>query len=959
MVASAGLVGRSTELDELVGLVERARSNGAQLVVVEGEAGIGKSILADALADAAGRRGFRVLRAGADELGGRQSFGLIAGFLGARWLFEPADVLDTRDEEPALPAYGPRRPGVELQASEVAIAAIEVLCAEGPVAIVLEDLHWADPSSLVVLRRLLRHVASLPLALVGTMRPAPCPAELAKLVGDLGAPGRKVLGPLDDVAVETMARERVGAAPGPRLQAQLSLAGGNPLFVLELLETLGLEGALHQQAGTEGAAPVVEVKHTEIPPSLLLTIVRHLSFLPTDTLRMLSVAAVLGVGFSPTHLAAVTGRPIVELLVSLGDAMAAGLLREDGEDLSFRHELLREALYMDLPLGVRSAVHRDAARMLVRLGVPAGLLAEHALRGAERGDDDAVRLLHDAARQLVAEAPGTAVDLIGRAIEIARPISPLVPVLRADLAVALLWSGRAVEGEALCREALAQLADPARRATLRQCLVESLLARGQAEAVLAEVASGADDTSSDLVGGARLDAIAANALLFLGRLDEAATLAAQVEQVGIDAGDGEATVQALVVQALVAEGHGAVEVTMEVAGRAVAIAEADGTRQTHRRLPHLVQAMALVDLDHFDGAVGLLQRAVEVHESFSAQDAVALLRVGLGFARFWSGAWDEAEVELDTGLTLAEETDTGWRAAARGLRAVMALGRGETAVVERCQRLARAELAAGEAAYRVEWLDWATALGHEIVGEPAAAADALGHAMASWATGQVSPTMATVAPTAVRLAVARGATDVAGSVVTVLEQLAQNSPQCDGIAAAAAAARAQLTGDGDAMAAAALAYRRAARPLEQAMVAEQAALAFAAAGREDDARCQLAEAVAGYDRMGAITFARQATRRARAAGIAPAAGIAGAAVTGRRARFGWESLTPVEMQVLRSLAERRSNPEIARMLGVSRRTVETHVSHIFTKVGLRSRVTLAAEAAGHFGWRLRLEQLPE
>jgi len=959
MVTSTGLVGRSTEFDELVGLVERSRLGGAQVLVVEGEAGIGKSVLADALADAAGRRGFRVLRAGADELGGRQSFGLIAGFLGARWLVELTDGFAAAGGEQTLPEWGPRRPGVELHASEVAIAAIEVLCAEGPVAIVLEDLHWSDPSSLFVLRRLLRRVASLPLAFVGTMRPAPCSAELAGLVGDLGAPGRMALGPLDDVALEALTRERVGATPGPRLQAQLSLAGGNPLFVLELLETLGLEGALHQVPGPEGAAPVVEVGHTEVPPSLLLTIVRHLSFLPADTLRMLSVAAVLGVGFRPAHLAAVTGRPIAELLLPLTAAKTAGLLREDGEELSFRHELLREALYVDLPLGVRSALHRDAARVLVRLGAPAGRVAEHLVRGAEPGDDDAARFLHDAACQLAAEAPGTAVDLLHRAIEIARPISPIVPALRADLAVALLWSGRAVEGEATCRSALAQLADPARRAALRQCLVESLLARGQAEAVLAEVASGAGDVSNDLVLRARLDAIAANALLFLGRLGEAATLAAQVEQVATDAGDDEATVQALVVQALVAELRGAVEVAVEVAGRGVAIAEADGTRQTHRRLPHLVQAMALIDLKRFDSAAALLQRSVDVHESFGAQDAVALLRVGLGFVRFWSGDWDEAEVELDTGLALAEETDTGWRAAARGLRAVVALGRGEAAVVEHCLRLARDELAAGEAAYRVEWLDWATALRLEIVGEPAAAADALGHAMASWATGLVSPTMATVAPTAVRLAVARGATDVAGSVVTRLEQLAQGSAQCHGIAAAATAARAQLTGDGDAMAAAATAYRRAARPLEQAMVAEQAALAFAAAGREDDARCQLAEAVAGYDRLGATTFAAQATRRARAAGIAPAAGVTDAAATGRRARFGWESLTPAEMQVLRSLAERRSNPEIARTLGVSRRTVETHVSHIFTKVGIRSRVILAAEAARHFGWRLRLEQLPE
>jgi len=663
------------------------------------------------------------------------------------------------------------------------------------------------------------------------------------------------------------------------------------------------------------------------------------------------------------------------LMAPLAEARTAGLLQEVEEDLRFRHELVREVLYYDLPLGVRAELHRDAARALTERGAPPGLVAEHLMRGAEPGNEDAARILGEAARQVAMEAPATAVDLLERAIDIAPPMGTLVPALRADLGVALLWSGRSADGEAMCRTALAQVVQPEQRSALRQLLVESLLTRGQAQTVLAEAArakvgpdrgdicgTGLTDGWRDHLDDARLGGIVANALLFLDRLDEAETLSIQVEQVGAASGDVEAMVQAQVVRALLAERRGAVERAIDLGGRAVTTTEADGSRQTYRRLAHLTQAMVLMDVDRFDEAATLLRRSAEVHQAFGAQDALALLHVGLGFVRFWAGRWDEAEVELDTGLGLAEETGVGWRVAARALRAVVALGRGQSDVAERGLQLARSELAGGEAPYRVEWLDWATALWHEDAGDQAAAADSLRPAVHRWASGRGSPTMYTVAPTAVRLMVGHDGVDRTGPVIEALARLNRNNPRWLGIQAAAV--QAGHAGDADTMAKAADIFRRAGRPVEAALAAEEAAVTFAGAGRHGEAHRLLGDAIDGYVELGATAFARRATRRVpsgctaisgRRSELTPGTGTCLVEPTNSRPTLGWESLTPAEMRVLRLVAERRSNPDIARLLGVSRRTVETHVSHIFVKVAVSSRSALADGAARHFGWRLRLE----
>ena len=158
-----------------------------------------------------------------------------------------------------------------------------------------------------------------------------------------------------------------------------------------------------------------------LPPTLRLTILRRLSFLPDDTLRALRAASVLGSSFPLTELATTTGRSALELSSDLAEAIRARVLEDDGGHLRFRHDLLREAVYEDLPASVRVALHREAGQRLARAGAPAVAVAEHLARGAETGDADAVAWLTRAAREAAPRSPAVAADLLERAIGVADP----------------------------------------------------------------------------------------------------------------------------------------------------------------------------------------------------------------------------------------------------------------------------------------------------------------------------------------------------------------------------------------------------------------------------------------------------------------------------------------------------------------------------------------------------------
>jgi predicted ATPase len=288
--------------------------------------------------------------------------------------------------------------------------------------VAVEDLQWADPSTLLVLQRLGRRVGQLPLLLVGTARPVPRSQELEACLRGLRASEATELplGPLDEAATTRLVEQLVGAPPGPGLLRQVAGAGGNPLFVTELV------GALLRDHSIElGSSGTAELTTVGMPSSLPLLILHRLSFLAPATLELLRVASVLGSSFAVTDLSLVVGRPTAGLLAALEEALGAGVLEPRGELLGFRHDLIREALYQDLPAPMRQGLHRDAGLELAGAGAPPERVAEQLVRGASPGDARAVAWLQRAARQAAPRAPAVAVELLGRALELAGPSDQL------------------------------------------------------------------------------------------------------------------------------------------------------------------------------------------------------------------------------------------------------------------------------------------------------------------------------------------------------------------------------------------------------------------------------------------------------------------------------------------------------------------------------------------------------
>jgi predicted ATPase len=249
LAPTSPLRGRAVELRTLADALGRAAGGRPAIVVVEGEAGIGKSrLLAEAL-EAARSRGLEVVAGRGQDLERNRPFGLLAdGFGCTRSSPDPrraaiAALLATHDGDRGVTTVS-SDPGLQFQAVDAFLELVEALALRGPLALGLDDLQWADPSSLLTLGALARRLTDSPLALVVSLRPLPRSAELERTLAALDAGGarRLSLGQLDQEAVTELVAEAVAAEPGPKLMAEVAAAGGNPLFVTELVAALLSEG---------------------------------------------------------------------------------------------------------------------------------------------------------------------------------------------------------------------------------------------------------------------------------------------------------------------------------------------------------------------------------------------------------------------------------------------------------------------------------------------------------------------------------------------------------------------------------------------------------------------------------------------------------------------------------------------------------------------------------------------
>ncbi|MEV6522546.1 AAA family ATPase [Longispora sp. NPDC051575] len=905
------VLGRDPELSRLSGWVDDVVAGRGRATLVEGELGIGKSTLVRAATRAAADRGCQVFWGAGDELGQALPLLPLLEALRVRESADPRRAAVVRTLRGEFTHGGTAGPAAA--AAEQVVALVEELCA-GPTVLVVDDLQWADETSLAVWERLARSVRQLPLLLVGVLRAGPRPGRLAALRRAVGPGSTLRLGRLGEPSIVDLVGALAGGRPGAGLLGLAAGAAGNPLYLTELVGALSRGGGLAVDA--DGA-----VESTGEPPtSLSAAIADRLDFLPEPVRGVLRAAALLGGDFAITDLAVVAGRPVADLVDALAEARAAGVLTES---LAFRHPLIRTALYEDLPAPVRAAWHLDAGRALAGAGASVDRVARQVLP-AVRGTADTDPLdpwvldwLAGAAPVLVGQAPGVAVELLRRAAP-----GRADGVLASHLADALYRVGDPAESERVAGRALLLATDPDVLVDLHRTLTQCRALTGRSADSLPALEEALAAAAPGTRHRARLLVLTARTHWGTGHVATAERVAADALEQAAAIGDRWATSWALHVLTIVAMTRGAVADALPLFERALAAAESEPELTDLRLLLGINQAGAYGELDRQAEALAAVQQVGALADRTGNVVRLAQAHSALGQLSLDAGRWDDALAEVD--VLPADLKDPAVACCDHGVAAVIAFHRADPDLARR--HLAAALPHADRIGDRlVGPLALARSLDREQAGDPAAALAVLADAR-------------DLLPEAVRLAVGLGDRDRAGDLTRHAETLAAEQP-VPHRRAVALHCRGLLDGDAAALLTAADRYQDSGRALPRAAALEAGAAALAEGGDRTSARAAYARAFDAYTALGAGWDLARLQARLRAHGIRR-----GPQGSHRRAYTGWDSLTPTEVRIAALVVEGLSNPQIGARLFLSPRTVGTHVSHILAKLGVHSRIDIARES---------------
>jgi DNA-binding CsgD family transcriptional regulator len=923
--ASVSMVGRAAELAAFARWLRDVSAGAIGLGLIEGGPGMGKTCLADAVLEAPADNSLPVFSARADELDRERPFGLLADALGF---------------VPEVPEGSVAVPGLEYRLVDQIVERVEALALEGPVAIRIEDLHWADSGTVIALRALARRLSHLPLALLGTFRPWPRSTELERLIEDWLAAGalHVALDGLDDSCVLELASELIGAPPGPTLQRQLAKAAGTPLFVRELV------GAFQDDGSIVLADGVAELAGAALPPSLQLTILRRVGLLGEETLSLLRMASVLGTTFSLADLATVTGRDVTVVLRELLDARSADVVEEAGPMLRFRHDLVREALYGDLPESARRALHRDAGRALARAGAPTLQVAEQLSLGASPGDRETVGWLRDAADEAMLRAPQTAVALLERAAGLVAPGDADRDQLLADLADGLVWCGRPSEGQSLAADLLSLGAVGPTREQARATVVRSLWLDGRWRELVEQVDRWLASTGPELTAVARGRMLAdqAMAAVFGGDAARGEALGLEALRIGEQLGDDTVVFQSLYALGPVHNFRGRTEDELSAAERALEIVQRGANPDLVRFHPHFGAGMALAANDRREQAASMFETGLRIREELGTVWDLPLYQAGLADLHCQMGLWDQALVEADTGVEIAGEVGTRLAiVVCAGVAAWIRAHRDELAEAQRLLAIAQSEIDRAGPQWGSYWVTLASAQLADAAGDQRRALVVLED---GWAANEhslglriyLAPKLVGAALAAGQVVLARSIADEAGSY--------SSGATAPTARASLLLARGLVDDDPELLAQAAASFQAGGSPYDVAVADEATAVVVAARGDAGAARPLFERALETYERIGARRDSGRALAAMRAAGIRR-----GSRAAHRQDLKGWDSLTAMESDVVRLTVEGLTNRQIGERLFISRRTVQTHLSHVLTKLEVSSRVELAAEAARHAG----------
>ena len=460
-LATPPIRGRAGELKVIGALVTALVQGRGGVLVIEGPPGIGKSRLLTEVMALADKSGVRTLFGEAFEY--QQTVPFFSLFMAT-----------LRADPPVGDAEALRRLGGSADLRYWVVHdladAIHAAAAQTPLAIVLEDIHWADNGTLLALRSLATarpDVAVLWVLTARTGAGGPAVQETLSVLQRANAAVVRVAA-MSPGAVADMVSDAVRANADESLLNLAAKAHGNPFLVSELVGGLGEEGRLDCQRRAcgghrtmrcrDGWAPVCSSDST-CSPTVLREVVR--------------VAAVLPDRFSAGLLAAMLDRQPASLMSAVEEAVRADLLVEDGEQLRFRHDLLREATRQSLPQSLRRAMERQSASIMLGMGAAPAEVATQLARSAEPGDREAIDALRQAAQSVGHSDASAAADLSKRALELLAADDADHGPLVAETVGLLNRASRYEEAEELAVAALSEVASPEEEAEIRLRLADA------------------------------------------------------------------------------------------------------------------------------------------------------------------------------------------------------------------------------------------------------------------------------------------------------------------------------------------------------------------------------------------------------------------------------------------------------------------------------------------------------
>ena len=1006
-MTSPVMVGRDHESARLTDVLRALSEGHGHVVVISGEAGIGKTRLINEALEQAGSS-VRPLRADCLALGTSVPYLPFAELLRdmqrqlappdltrilgvaradlARFLPEIAVSSGAGGEDVALTGRSEHERSDELERLrlyEAVLRVAERAAEDAPTAYIVEDVQWIDRASLELLAFLAHGLAQSgrsTLIVSVRLEEVEDDQRVLTFLAELGRMSRSErieLGPLDDESLRRMVAATLGRRPTEGLAEHIQrLSDGNPLFAEELL-------ASRLRGGHDG----------KLPPKLLDLLAARLAQVPDDVMHVLRIAAAAGRSVDERLLALTSGLSEHEVghavRYALDDHILVRSHRREGPDYRFRHEIVRELVASrSLPDEARR-VHAAYAEALHEEPPERRSATEIAMHWDAAGDQDRALAAHIEAGRAAAGrfAFGEAHDHDERALQLWETVEdpatvagqPLATLLE-DTASAAARSGmfgRAIEltrQRIDQRDGLDEDAFELARSSLRWYLWEA----GELEAALAE-AEAVLAKPADLSGIWHANALghAAGLLLYLGRTREARDRALEANRVAREAEAVAEQVFSDGVMGWCLLLDGEIDAGLESIGRTVEEAhriDAHGPQSrypTYSALAHSQYSVALELVGrHNEARAAALEGIAIAERQGVSRTSGSVLRASAARALYQLGRWDEASGAVEAALA-AGAVGPG-RISLLAVRALLAVGRGHPA--EAAADIAEADtlindgtpidvqrwLTAAVAEHAIWQGDPATALARlallvDEAGSPPVTAPGARPAVLD---ASISQLLALGARAVADVALAERAAGVEDGMSALAESRLRSSmrraERRKALAQAwtgdLAVARAELDRVEDADVDARVRHWKAAvervvgRPYFQAYALGRLAEAqLAKRGARDAAAETIADALAMTSSLGAAPLAKELiglARRARLSVVPTAEGVLITPGEGERP-FG---LTQREVEVLSLLAGGLSNQDIAERLFISPKTASVHVSNIYGKLGVESRVAAATTA---------------